>query len=105
MEFVPMLVLLALAKKLVDLGRYASGRDLNGVVTQLVAWAAGVVVVIAFAASDWASLVTFGDLSLAKMGLMSQILAGLTVGSTASLGQDLLKAVDQNQSERKPTLL
>lgn len=105
MEFVPILVMAALAKKLVDVLRFASGRDWNGVITQLVAWVGGAVVVVAFAASDWAGQVQFGDLALAKMSFVSQVLAGMTLGSTASLGQDVLKAVDQTQSERKPALL
>lgn len=105
MEFVPMLVMLATAKKLVDVGRFASGRDWNGVATQVFAWVGGTLVVVAFAASDWASQIQFGDLALANMGVVSQILAGLTVGSAASLGQDFLKAVDNGQTERKPALL
>lgn len=105
MEFVPVLVMLATAKKLVDVLRFAAGRDLNGVVTQVAAWAGGAVVVVAFAASDWASQIQIGDLNLSQLGLVSQILAGLTVGSTASLTQDVIKAVDQTQTERKPALL
>ncbi|MER5608323.1 hypothetical protein AB0F93_00005 [Micromonospora tulbaghiae] len=105
LEFVPVLVMLATAKKLVDVLRYAAGRDLNGVVTQLAAWAGGAVVVVAFAASDWATQIQLGDLSLSELSLVSQILAGLTVGSTASLTQDVIKAVDHQQTERKPALL
>lgn len=105
MEFVPILVMAALAKKLVDVLRFAAGRDLNGVITQVVAWVGGAVVVVAFAASDWASQIQIGDLALAKMSFVSQVLAGLTLGSTASLGQDVIKAVDQTQTERKPALL
>lgn len=105
MEFVPIVVMLALVKKVVDVVRYASGRDWNGVVTQLLVWAGGVLVVVVFAQSDWAGSVAFGDLHLAQMNVASLVLAGITVGSAASVGQDVIKAVDNGQTEAKPTLL
>jgi hypothetical protein len=105
MEFVPIVVMLALVKKIVDTAKYATARDWNGVITQLVVWVGGFVVVAAFAASDWAGLVAFGDINLAQMNLWSQILAGTAVGSAAALAKDTLKAVDNSQSERTPPLL
>lgn len=105
MEFVPIVVMLALIKKLVDVVRYATGRDWNAVVTQVLVWFAGVVVVTVFAASDWAGSIALGDLQLENMNLASLVLAGLTVGSAASVGQDVIKAVDNGQTEAKPPLL
>jgi len=104
-EFVPLLVLLATVKKLIDLLRYARGRDLNGVVTQVVVWAGGIGVVALAAHTAWAGQLVFGDVKLAGMNFASQVLAGIALGSAASIAQDTLKAVDASQSEAKPTLL
>lgn len=105
MEFVPLLVMLATVKKIVDLARYARGGEWNGVITQVSVWAGGVAVVVLVAQTDWASTVVLGGVALAKMGFWSQVFGGIAVGSVASLAQDGLKAVDNHQSEAKPTLL
>jgi len=105
MEFVPIVVLLATVKKIVDLLRYARGGDWNGVITQLVVWAAGVGVVTLAANTVWADGIRFGDTTLGPLNFASQVLAGIALGSAASLGQDTLKAVDNSQSEAKPKLV
>jgi hypothetical protein len=105
MEFVPIVVLLATVKKIVDLMRYARGGDYNGVITQLVVWAAGVAVVALAANTVWADGIVFGDTRLAGLNLASQVLAGIALGSAASLTQDAFKAVDNSQSEAKPPLV
>jgi len=104
-EFVPVLVMLATVKKLVDFVRYAKASDWNGVVTQLVVWVGGVAVVALAAHTEWAGGIEFGGVTLAGMGWASLILVGIFVGSAASTGQDALKAVDGRQSESKPTLI
>lgn len=88
MDFVPILVLLATVKKCVDFVRYASARNYNGIISQLVAWAAGFGVVALAAHTAWATGIVFGDLSLARMSLAAQLLAGIALGSSASLAHD-----------------
>jgi len=105
MDLVSLAGLTALIKKVVDTARYGAGRDWNGITTQLIAWAAGVVLVAATAVSDFAALVQVGEFSLDRLNLMSQVLVGLSLGSAASLVQDGIKAVDGSQSEAKPPLL
>lgn len=88
MEFVPVLVLLATVKKAVDFTFYAKAGDYRAVITQLVAWVAGVLMVALAAHSAWANGIVFGDQRLAGLNLASQILAGIALGSTASLAHD-----------------
>jgi hypothetical protein len=87
-DFVPILVLAALVKKLVDFVRAAKAGDHNGIVTQLVAWVGGILVVMLAAHTAWADGIDFGDTTLGDMNLASQILAGLALASSASLAAD-----------------
>lgn len=88
MDFVPILVLGATVKKIVDFTRYAHAGDYNGIISQVIAWVAGVLVVMLAAHTAWSAGIAFGDLALARMGTYSQILAGIALGSSASLAHD-----------------
>lgn len=92
MDFVPILVLLATVKKLVDFVRYIKGGDVNGVVTQIVAWVGGIALVVLAAQTSWADGIVFGDTVLAKLGFAGQVLAGIALGSAASLAHDAIPA-------------
>lgn len=105
MEFVPLVAALALALKIVDLAKYAMARDVNSVVTQLVTWVAGVVVILLLAQTDFASGISIGDLALSEVNLASQILLGLTVAASGSVVYDFKKAVDRTDSARTPSLM
>jgi hypothetical protein len=76
------LVLLAL--KLMDLVKYAACGDANGIVTQIVAWALGVLVVYLALAADWDML---------PGGVWPRILWGVLIGSAASTFHDLFKSI------------
>lgn len=105
MEFVPAAAMIALIIKAVDFLRYARAADTNGVFTQLIAWAAGVGVVLLVAQTQWAAGIEIGDRALSTLDIWSQVFAGLTVGSGASLIKDGLKSADNNRSGAIPTLL
>ena len=105
MEFVPLVVMTATVKKIVDLLKYGTNNDLNALITQLVAWAAGVLVVAITAASDWGSTFAIGEFRLSDMNVWSQLLAGVQLASTAGFGWDVLKAVDGTNSAIVPRLL
>jgi hypothetical protein len=105
MDFVPAVATLALIIKLVDFLRYATNKDINGVVTQAVSWIAGVVVIMLVARTHWAAALDVGGVSLAHLGVWSQVFAGLTIASGASLAKDTLKAVDNHNTAAIPTLL
>lgn len=102
LDFVPLLVAIALVKKLLDVVRYALADDWRNVATQVIAWVAGVAVIMLFAASDWAAGFQVGSLALANMNLASQVLAGFALASTASLAVDAIKAIDNSQSAAVP---
>ncbi len=105
MEFVPAIAMVALIKKLVDFVRYAKNGDINGIVTQIVAWAAGIAIFFLAAQSDWADGIEIGDRALSVLNGWSLVLAGATFGSVASTAQDLFKSVDNTNSAAIPTLL
>jgi hypothetical protein len=100
-----LLVLGAFVKKAVDFVRNLRGRDMSAVLTQLLAWVSGIVVVWLSAHVDFASAVEVANISLDQMGLWTQAALGVLLGSGASVFQDALKSVDNSQSEAKPKLL
>lgn len=105
MEFVPVAAMAVLSLKLIDFLRYLRAGDLNGVFTQIAAWIAGVAVVFLVAQTDWASGVAVGDMNLATLNAWSLVFYGLSVGSGGSVVKDVLKAVDNTNSARIPTLV
>lgn len=105
MEFVPSVAMVLLIVKIIDFLRYARAADLNGVLTQLSAWVAGVLVVLLAAQTDWAGGIAIGNKSLATLGFWSLVFYGLSAGSGASLAKDTLKAVDNSNSAAIPTLV
>lgn len=105
MEFVPSVAMIVLTLKIIDFLRYARAADLNGVLTQLSAWVAGVLVVLLAAQTDWAAGINIGDKNLHTLGFWSLVFYGLSAGSSASLAKDTLKAVDNSNSAAIPTLV
>ena len=100
-----LIVLGAFIKKAVDFVRNLRGRDMNAVLTQLLAWVTGVVVIWLAAHVDFASAVEIANVHLDQMSLWTQAALGLLLGSGASVFQDALKSVDNTQSEAKPPLV
>jgi hypothetical protein len=105
MEFIPTLAMAALTLKVIDFLRYARAADMNGCLTQLSAWIAGVVVVLLAAQTDWAAGINIGDRNLHVLGFWSLVFYGLSAGSGASIAKDALKAVDNTNSAAIPTLV
>ncbi len=105
MEFAPTAAMIALILKLIDFSRYARNGDINGVVTQSATWAAGVLVVILVAQTNWAATIQLGGKPLSELGIWSLVFAGLSAGSVASVGKDTLKSIDNHNSSAIPTLL
>ena len=104
MEFLPVVAMGLLVVKGLDFLRYARARDLNGVLTQLSAWAVGILVVWLVSQSDWADGINIGDLALGKLGVWSIVFVGMSVASGASFAKDITKAIDNHQSAAIPTL-
>lgn len=105
MEFVPLVVITSLIKKLVDFIKYAANGDVNAVVTQLVAWLLGIAVAFIAANSDWGSTIDVSGKTLASLNGWSLVLVGFVLASTAGVGWDLIKAVDGSNSAVVPALL
>lgn len=106
MEFVPAVAMLALILKLIDFARYGRAGDSNGVLTQLCAWVAGVLVILLVAQTAWADGIEVGDQPMSRLGFWSLVFVGLTAASTASVVKDIgYKALDNSNSAAIPTLL
>ncbi len=105
MEFIPAVAMIALVLKVVDFLRYAKNGDVNGVVTQLSVWIAGILVVMLVAQTQWAEVIPIGNVPLSSLSIWDQIFAGLGAGALASAAKDTTKAVDNTNSAAIPTLL
>ncbi len=105
MEFIPAVAMATLTLKIIDFLRYLRGGDINGMLTQLFAWLAGVLVVLLVAQTDWADGIAIGDMSLATLGFWSLVFYGLSAGSGASAVKDFLKSVDNHNSSAIPVLV
>ena len=105
MEFVPLLVMSAMVKKIVDFAKYATNMDVNALITQVVAWAAGVGVAFVAASSDFAQSFQVNGIGLGELNGWSLALFGFTLSSAAGVGWDTIKAVDNNNSAAVPPLV
>ena len=103
--FVPLLALGTLVKKLIDFLAYVTNGYYRKALSQVVVWVAGVVVVALYAQTDWAEGIIFAGRTLADMNFATQVAVGLGIGSAASVGTDLLKSVDNNDTQRTPSLI
>ncbi len=105
MDWIAGVAFLFLVKKLVDFLRYAANKDVNGITTQLVTWAAGVGAVLIGAQTQWASDIAVGSTTLAHLSFWSQLFVGLTLASAASFANDTLSAVNNSVTQTIPTLM
>lgn len=97
--------LAALVWKFTSTLKYASAGDFKNVLTQVIPWVAGILAVMLAAQADVAAgMVVFGDQVLGHLDGWSQVLAGLSLGSAASVGYDVKKAVDHTDSAAEPPL-
>jgi hypothetical protein len=103
------LVFSALVWKVIDFFRmlFNFSTQKSAIVTQLTAWAGGVLlVVVAAHASVTSGLVLPGsDEPLKTIDFASQILLGLLISSLASTVVDLKQAIDGSDSASKPPMI
>lgn len=99
--------LIALVWKAVDfmrlLGSFSAEK--SALATQALAWAGGVLVVAAYAASDFAAGLEIGGLPLSELNLASLVLIGVSLGSVASAAVDVKQSIDSRDTAVKPPLL
>lgn len=104
MEIVPVLFMIAFVKKVVDLLKYGTNGDWNGVVTQLVAWGAGIAIAFLTANSDFGANTQVNEMALSTLNGWTVVLAGIGLASSAGFGWDTLKSLDNKDTSAMPTL-
>lgn len=106
-EFVPVLVLLALVWATISFLKDLTNGKTNGMITQVIVWAAGVLFAWLFSESDFGSSIAIGDTgqTLGSINVASLVLVGMAVGSLASVAYEFKKARDNNDSAVEPKLL
>ncbi len=105
MDWIAGVAFLFLVKKFFDFLRFGVNGDVNGLVSQLVVWAAGVGAVLIGAQTQWADHIQVGAVTLGSLNFWSQVFVGLTLASAASFAQDTLAAVDSSRTSAVPTLI
>lgn len=88
----------------VNFARYALGTDWPSVLSQLLAWVAGVLATIVVAHTVLADAFMFGSRNLAHIGIGGQILVGLAAASSISIVYQFKKAVDTQKLATVPTM-
>lgn len=104
MEFVPALALLALVVSLINFLKYVRAGDVNGALTQLSVWVAGVLAVFLVAQTDYAPGIEMGGRPLNTLNIASLVFIGLQIGGMASLAVEYKKAFDDDDNATKPDL-
>lgn len=105
MPFVPLVAMGAIVYTLINFLKNLVNKLFSPVLTQLIAWFAGVVVTVGFASTDWADTITFGDRALSSLNGSSQVVIGLMASSLFGVVREAVKAVDSSDSATKPPLV
>jgi H+/Cl- antiporter ClcA len=105
MSITPLVALGTLVFTFVNFLRFFSARNWSAVLTQIIAWVAGMAGVFLMRATDFAAGIKIGDKSLDKVGFWSALLLGLLATSLLSTVNEVKKALDNNDSSKVPPLL
>ncbi len=106
MEFVPLLAIGALTKKLVDLVKAVRTGDINGAVTMLVVAVAGILSVWVGSRTAWASTITLGGKQLGDLSFLSIVFVGVNVASFGALfGYDIPSQLDRSLTSTRRELV
>lgn len=103
-QFIPIAVLIGFIISVVNLLLYVRGKNWDGASKIGIVWVAGVLGVLLFAESDYASAIVIGDLALDTANLWSKIVIGLWLGGSATVVVEFKKAFDNGDSAAKPNL-
>lgn len=104
-SFVPLVAALALIWKIIDFAKQVRVKDVDAVVTQVVTWVAGIVVVFILANSDFGDGIRVANNLLGHLNGWSLLLVGLTVSSSGSVAYDFKRAIDHGDSAAQPSLV
>jgi hypothetical protein len=105
MDFVPLLAMSAFVKKVVDMVKFLAAGDVNAIVTQLVAWVAGIAAVFIAAKSDFGSQMVINQSALSSLNNWALAFTGLVLASIAGVGWDTISAIDSTNSANTPRLI
>lgn len=105
MPLVPLVALGTIVFNLVNVMKFATARQWSAVLTQCIAWAAGIIGIFMAGSTDFASGISVGDIALADLNTPSKIFLGLVATSLLSTFNELKKAIDSNDSAVKPELI
>ena len=105
MPLTPVVLLGTLVFTFVNLLRFLLARNWSAVITQVIAWLAGVVGVFVFRATQFAGGIKVGDTPLDKLNFWSTFLLGLLATSLLSTVNEIKKAIDNKDTARIPALL
>lgn len=104
MEAFGLLTLAATVIKIVSVVK-AVGKDSNFVLTQVVTWWVGIIVLFLAAFSDLGGGIEVFGSELQDFDALSLVLAGLALGSTGSFAYDYKKARDNSDTAAEPPLV
>jgi hypothetical protein len=105
MSLSPLVAVGTLVFTFVNFLTYLRSRNWNGVITQLIAWAAGIAGIFIAAETQFAAQVKFGTRALSGMNPWTKVFLGLIATSILSTVNEIKKAIDNNDSARKAPLL
>ena len=105
MEFLPTIAMAALVVAIVNFIKYLKVRDVNGIITTLSVWVAGVVVVFLAAQTDFAAGIVVADIPLSQYNSWSLLFLGLSISTIAQFANEVRGAIDSHVSTVKPDLV
>lgn len=105
MPIVPLVALGTVVFSFVNVLKFASGKQWNSVVTQLIAWAAGIAGIFLAGATQFAAGINVGDMTLETLNGPSKFFLGLVATSLLSTLNEFKKAIDSTDSAATPPLV
>lgn len=105
MEFVPTIAMALLVVAIINLVKFVRAGDINGFVTTLSVWIAGVVVTLLVAETDFAEGIEIAGRAMSEYNFWSLLFIGLTLSSVAQFANDIRGAIDNTTTTAKPHLV
>ncbi len=94
-----------LIKKVTDLLKAISNRDLNSIITQFVVVGGAIGALWLAAQTQWAGGISVGDTTLAALNGWSLVFVGATLGTAASVVHDTTRAINSSDQVQTSALL
>lgn len=105
MQFSATIAMALLVIAIINLVKYVRARNVNGIVTTLSVWVAGVAVVFLAAQTDFAAGIVIAELPLSTYNAWSLLFIGLSISSMAQFANEIRAAIDNTDSTVKPDLV